>query len=309
MDTATKAIDLAASIRSKAKPTGAADELKVDPFFEEDPAASRAIDYGILNHLNVLVVGPTGCGKSSLVINRLARLKQAAELFNCSVETSTDGLIGKPWIITEGGQSITTTIYGAGLRAYKFGKVLMLEEVDFAMSDVLASLHRIMEVNQNFYVSNIGEQEIIPKHPKFSVVSTANTIGTGENSFIYNGTKPLNEAFKDRYAYTVIMDYLSPTKEINVLVNKTGIDKNVASVLVQCANDVRDAANPTRIKGVKGTERIIATISTRSLICWAMAIKGMGLNPMEAARLSFLNRTNDADRDFMITALQNRGIK
>jgi cobaltochelatase CobS len=309
MNATMAAVDLAAAIRSKTKPTGAINELKVDPYFEEDLVAAKVVEFGIKTRQNVLIVGPTGSGKSSLAINIMARLKESAEICNCSGETSTDEIIAKQGIINVDGHSITTTILGAALRAYKDGKILLLEEVDFAIADILASLHRIMETNQQFYICNIGEPEVIQKSSRFAVISTANTIGTGEDSFMYNGTKPLNQAFMNRFSLTIRLGYIAADKEIKVLVNKTGIDKNVASVLVQCANDVRDAADPTRISGSLGSQTIASVISTRDLISWATAIKGMSLNPMEAAKYSFLNRINDADRDFMVTALQNRGIR
>lgn len=302
------AVDLAASIRAKAKPSGAVEELQVDPFFEEDPIAAKIIEFAIKRRANVLVVGPTGCGKSGLVINILARLALKAEIFSCSGETSTDELIAKPWIITENGCSITTAIHGAALRAYKDGKTLLLEEVDFAVPDIMASLHRLMETNSNSYICSVGVQEVIPKSHLFSVVATANTIGTGEDTFIYAGTKPQNQAFMNRFSYTVRMGYLESNKEIKVLVNKTGIDKNLAATLVQCANDVRDAADPTRIKGSLGSQTIASTISTRDLLSWSEAIKGLSLNPMEAAHYAFLNRINDADREWIQKALTNRGI-
>lgn len=308
-DTLANAIDLASSIRSKAKSTGTLDELKVDPFFEEDSVAAKVLEFAIKHHENILIVGPTGCGKSCLTINVMARMKAKAEVFSCSGETSTDELIAKPWIITENGQSVTVSIHGAALRAYKDGKILLLEEVDFAIPDILASLHRIMESNQNHYVCNIGQQEIIPKSPKFSVIATANTIGTGEDTFMYAGTKPLNQAFMNRFAYTVRMGYLLMAKEITVLINKTGIDQTLAKTLVEAANDVRDAADPTRNGGSLGSQSIASTISTRDLISWANAIKGMDLNPMKAAKFAFLNRINEADRDFIETALKNRGIQ
>lgn len=308
MTTLNSAIDLAASMRSKGKTVGALEEPKVDPFFEEDPIAAKVIEFAIKRQKNVLIVGPTGSGKSCLAINILARLKALAEIFSCNGETSSDELIAKPWIITENGQSITTTVYGAALRAYKMGKTLLAEEIDMAIADVLACLHRLMETNQNFYVCNVGTEEVIPKSPRFSVIATANTIGTGEDSFIYTGTKPLNQAFMNRFSYTVRLGYLDPVREIRVLVNKTGIDKNVANVLVQCANDVRDMADPSR-KGRIGSQTIASVISTRDLLSWSEAITGMSLNPLEAAHYAFLNRINEADRDVIKTALVNRGIK
>ena len=298
-----KAQDLAASLRSKKPAT--ANDLQVDPFFEEDPIVARVLEFAIKRRENILLVGPTGCGKSGLAVNVMARLKEQAEVFSCSGETSTDELIAKPWVVTENGQSITVVAYGAALRAYKDGKGLLLEEVDFAVPDVLASMHRVMEVNSPNFVCNVGKEETIPKHKNFFVVATANTIGTGEDTYLYAGTKVLNEAFKNRFSYCVRMGYIKPELELKVLQNKTGIKKPEAEKMVQIANDIRDQADPTRTGGMSSAQTVASAISTRDLIAWGKLIVGLKMNPKEAAVYSFLNRTNESDRDVIKTAIEN----
>jgi cobaltochelatase CobS len=207
----------------------------------------------------------------------------------------------------DNGQSITTAVYGAALRSYKDGKGLILEEVDMAIPDILASLHRVMEINQGFYVCNVGTQEIIPKSKNFFVIGTANTIGTGEDTFMYNGTKPQNQAFMNRFSLTVRMGYLDPVNELKVVTNKTGIDSDVAEKLIAAANDVRDAFDPTRIAGgTPGSSRLMSVISTRDLLEWADAIVGMSMDIEEASEYAFMNRITDTDRDVVKNFITNR---
>ena len=289
---------------------GDLDELKVDPHFEEDPKTAKVLEFAIKRRKNVLMVGPTGCGKSSLAINVMARLNERGEIFSCDGETSTDTLIGKPWITKDSdtGEGITVIAYGAALRAYKLGKCLLLEEVDVAVPDILASLQRIMETQSKFYICNIGIEEVIPRDKNFLVIATANTIGTGEDTFMYAGTKPLNMAFMNRFGLTIKMDYLDKDREIKVLMNKTGIDKNIASSLVDVANDVRDASDPSRIasSSTPGGQRLVTTISTRDLLEWSDAIVGMSMTPDEASEYAFLNRNSETDRDIIKTFISNR---
>jgi cobaltochelatase CobS len=309
----SEAADFAASIRTKPDAVGPG-QLVVDPNFEEDPTVAKVVEFAIKRRKNLLLVGPTGCGKSCLAINVMARLHEQAEIFSCDGNTSTEELIGKPWVTTDAkGNGITVAILGAGLRAYKAGKGLLLEEVDMAVPDILSSLHRVMEVNQQFYACNIGAEEVIPKNPNFFVVATANTIGTGEDTFMYAGTKPLNQAFMNRFSLTVQMDYLPPMKESQVLVKKTGISGLIADRLVKVANDVRDAANPKRIKSTSGSATaapgsasLAATISTRDLLEWSDAIMGMNLSAREAAEYAFLGRISEADADAIRTFIANR---
>ena len=299
--------DFASKLRSKKTGTGQPNELKVDPHFEEDPEAAKVIEFAIKRRKNLLLVGPTGCGKSSLAINVMARLKETAEIFSCDGETCTDNLIGKPWaIIDDKGKGKTVVAPGAALRAYKEGKILLLEEVDHAIPDILASLHRIMETQSEFYISNIGDEEVIQKHRDFSVIATANTIGTGEDTYLYAGTKPLNMAFMNRFSLTFRMGYIDKSREIKVLKNRTGIDDTIAQKIVYTANDARDASDPSRINGAPGSAKLGATISTRDTIEWADAIVGMSLEPVKAAEYAFLNRISEIDRDVIRTMITNR---
>lgn len=302
----SSAQDFASSIRTKKQNTGPG-ELKVDQHFIEDPRVSRVVEFAIKRRKNLLIVGPTGCGKSSLAVNVMARMKDQAEIFNCDGETCTDNLIGKPWTDVDAeGKGITVVAYGAAVRAYKEGKTLLLEEVDHAMPDVHASLHRIMERQSSFYTLNVGQEEIIKRNDNFCVVATANTIGSGEDSFLYAGTKVLNLAFLNRFALTVKMDYIDKPNEITIVTNKTGIDTDIAKKMVFTANDVRDAANPARIGGVSGTSGLASTVSTRDLIEWADLVVGMGKSPVEASEYAFLNRINDTDADKIRTFISNR---
>jgi MoxR-like ATPase len=110
----------------------------------------------------------------------------------------------------------------------------------------------------------------------------------------------------NRFSLTVQMDYLPPAKEIDVVMKKSGIDRQMAERMVKVANDVRDAANPKRIKGAPGSAKLAATISTRDCLEWADAILGMGMGAKEASEYAFLGRISDIDADIIRTFIQNR---
>lgn len=291
MSTLNEAQDFAASLRYAQTDPGT---VVVDPDFTEDPEASRVVEYAIRSRRNLLIVGQTGCGKSSLAINVAARLKERMEIFSCSGETSTDELMAKPWRKSDGQM---VTIHGAGVRAYRDGKVLLLEEVDHAQPDILACTHRLLEVGQNFITLNAGEEETVPRNPRFACIATANTIGTGEDSFMYAGTKPLNLAFMNRFSLTIQMGFLDPDKEIEVLIRKTKVPMTMATTMVAVATEARKALEQKTISTV---------LSTRDLIEWGKAVMGMKIVPKTAAPYVFLNRTNEADREVLSRLVENR---
>jgi len=314
MKATNNAAAIAANLRNKngGSKTGDLDELKVDPHFYEEPKAVVLLEYAINRGKNAILVGPTGSGKSSLAINVLARMKRKAEIVSCHGETSSDTFIGKPWLATDPvtNETITKVLYGAALRAYKYGKTLLLEEVDVALPDILASMQRILETKTEFYNCDIGEQEIVPKHKLFNVIATANTIGTGEDAFMYAGTKPLNLSFINRFCPRILLGYLNPAKEAEVLVNKTGIDRAMANKMVQVANDVRDAGDPKRIAAgtVPGGTPLVSVVSTRDLIEWADMVTDLGLSVKEAAKPCFLNLMPEADKNSVQKFIDNRII-
>ncbi len=285
--------DFVSSIRTKKIQKGP-DKLHVDPHFIEDSSAARVVEFCIKRRKNLLVVGPTGCGKSSLVINVAARLGESLEHFSCGGETSTDELIAKPWRRADGS---TVTVYGSAIRAYSEGKGLLLEEVDHANADILAPMHRILEPNQNYYVLNAGEEEVVERNPSFFTLATSNTIGTGEDTFLYAGTKPLNTAFLNRFV-TVTMSYIKPEKESIILVNKTGISKAQADLLVAVAAEAREHME-------SDMDRIATPVSTRDLLEWSEFIVG-GFTPLESAYYAFLNRANESDREILTRLVENR---
>jgi cobaltochelatase CobS len=278
---------------SKAAPTGPGVE-KVDPHLWEDPMPLKLLEYAVARRKNAYVYGPTGCGKSSLVINVLARKGEAMEYFSCAGETSTDELIGKPWRKPSGE---VVVVYGAAVRAYRDGKVLLLEEVDHAQPDILTPLHRMLEVNRDFMTINIGDGEVIPRNPRFSVIATANTIGTGEGSWQYNGTKPMNAAFMSRFG-VVPMGYAPEAEEKKILVKKTGIKPDMAQTLVRVAHEARELL-------VDATNRIATAISTRDLLEWAELIITGNFTMVQAATWAFLGKANEADREVLTRLVEN----
>jgi cobaltochelatase CobS len=294
-DPINSAVDLVQKLRTSKNVNTGPGAVKTDPHFWEDPMPTKLIEYAIKTRENVYIAGPTGCGKSSLVINILARMNEAVELFNCSGETSTDDLIGKPWRKSTGE---VVAVHGAAVRAYRDGKILLLEEVDHAQPDILTPLHRMLEVNRDYMTVNIGDGEVIPKHNRFAVLATANTIGTGEDTFQYMGTKPMNAAFMNRFGITIRMNYPPPGEETKIIERKTGLDKNIAEQLVQVAKEARELLTAA-------TNRVSTPVSTRDLLVWANLIQIARFTPQEAADFAFLNRANEADRDVIQKLVQN----
>lgn len=81
-------------------------------------------------------------------------------------------------------------------------------------------------------IAGDGEERHIPVHESVVFIATAN-LGAE-----YTGTMSIDRALMDRF-FPVELSYPSETAEINVLNNRTGIDKKTAKQIVQIAKNIR----------------------------------------------------------------------
>ncbi len=122
---------------------------------------------------------------------------------------------------------------------------------------VAFALHQVMEEGGRLVLLQNGG-EVVEPHPRFRLVCTANTLGHGDESGLYTGTKVLNAAFLDRFASIYEMGYPEPAVEKDILQRRVpDCSAALARKLVQTACDVRKA---------RENEEVYCTFSTRRLI-------------------------------------------
>jgi cobaltochelatase CobS len=295
-DVLKTAESLAASLRGKKLDVGALDALKVDADFIEDEKAAWLVDFAITTGNHAMLVGPTGSGKSSLVNNVCARRARPYELVNCFGESSREDIIGKLMLDAAGK---LVFVKGPAVRAYEEGKCLLLEEWDRAQADALVCLNRMLEVQSDFCSLDIGEHVVIKKHRDFCTVATSNTIGWGEGTIDYQGAKPQDQAFINRFGMAKV-DYLDAKSETKVVQAKTGVDRNLAVTMVACATEIRKAKKT----GVPAP--INASVSTRDLLAWGRMMRAGCPTPILGAEYCFLTRAVDSDQEVMRKIVENR---
>jgi MoxR-like ATPase len=250
---------------------------------------SEVLSLALQNGDNILLSGVPGSGKTSLVKQLAAILNWGVIQFSCSEETSSSKLIGQ-WIVANKSMAwhdgyITT--------AMKKGYILLEDEGDFMRPELRGELHSIMEDEGTVILSAIHPetkqpfQELIKKHPNFRWVSTANTIGLGDDDFQYHGTQYFNSAARDRYSIILQFKYKDSTEEEEILVAKTEIDRNIAKLMIKIANECRAQQN----------KEVLFQFTLRRLLSWATYWKR--IDPKIATELSVLNFCSDTDRYFI----------
>lgn len=141
------------------------------------------------------------------------------------------------------------------VRAYRYGYVLEIQEPNVIRdAAVLMALNSALELDGSINLPT----EIVRRHPDFIAVITANRS--------YTGTRPLNEALRDRVQHTEKMDL--PTKAVMIerTKAKTGYrDQKVLGILADSIILLDQTGRANAIKGVAGM---------RSLFYWADAVAG-----------------------------------
>lgn len=258
--------------------------------FEQD--MGKAILSSLLDNDRILLVGPTGSGKSSLIGQIAARLDWPLRRINLHGETGVSDFLGQHK--AKNGEVYFQ--YGILPMAMRDGQILVLEEVDAATPEILFVLQGVMEENGSLTLAENGG-EIIHPHPDFRLVATANTLGLGDETSLYTGTSVLNASHLDRWTTVFQIDYLDESREIAVIRDKVPeLEPALAGSMVALAVAVRKAVEQ---------EELFVTFSTRRLLAFARKTAALGLQ--KALEVTILNKLPKNERA-VVTELAQRYI-
>lgn len=183
----------------------------------------------------VSITGETGTGKTHLIRHFCFKKKLPYARVSLNGGTTADELIGR-WIPDADGkfkwQDGLLTMFARN------GGVIVLDEINSCPAEILFCLHSLTDDERTLNLMD-KDSEVIHAHKDFFLVVTMNPD--------YEGTKPLNEAFKDRFKIKLYFDY----------------DEDIESKLIKNENILK-LARKLRIMKNKG--EISTPVSTRLLI-------------------------------------------
>jgi cobaltochelatase CobS len=257
--------------------------------------ALEGVATGIELDLNLLMVGPTGCGKTSMVEELAALLNQPTKRINLDGDVRSSDFLGQMKITVDqdSGQAVTEWEDGILPTAMRRGWWLILDEMDAAPAQILMTLQAVLEHGHKLVLKENGG-EIVKAHPRFRLIATANTLGRGDQSGMYAGTNVLNEATLDRFGIVIQFGYPGASQEVSIVRAKTGVDAAIAKKMCEVAKKVRAGL---------GNDECYCTFSTRRVLNWAALTVKLG-DQKKAAQFAVLQRLSDEDRVYVAGVIQ-----
>ena len=218
--------------------------------------------------LFVLIIGPKGTGKTSLVRDFAKNKNVNLESINFSLRTRESHLIGSK-TLTDG-----TVRFDEGLliKSMKDGNMLYLDELNSAEADVLLRLDEALDDRRQIVLKE-STGEVIKAKEDWFVIATINPL-------THTGTKELPPQILSRFPVRIRLEY--PPEDIELEIIKKHISEEHDSEIIQAiklANTLRQAA---------AVEELFYSPSLRETIAFGKLLD-KGMSPKEAANYVFGN--------------------
>src|SRR5436309_9214503 len=154
--------------------------------------------------MEILMVGPAGCGKSHLAGQIAQALGLRFGSISCSAGMSEGQITGRMIPTGDGGRFEYQR--SQFVEFYEEGGVFLLDEMDAADPNVMLVINQAL-ANGHLPVPNRVTNPQAKRHPDFVLIGAANTFGNGANR-MYVGRNQLDESTLDRFRIgQVVMDY------------------------------------------------------------------------------------------------------
>jgi len=213
--------------------------------------------------------GEKGTGKSETARQFAARTGRNYVRINFHKYTSAEDYLGAIGLVN--GETVFQP--KDFLMAYTTpSTIILLDEVTNADAGELAPLNGFLEPNSA--VSYGGA--VRRKANGVLVFAADNTLGNGDDSGRYAGTRTMNSALVDRFARVVHFEYLPLVKEVEAVVRHTGCTEEVARHVLKAIHVARskvttgDIVDAPSIRSVIGFIRALAMLSVQE--AWQSAV-------------------------------------
>lgn len=218
--------------------------------------------------LFVIIIGPKGTGKTSLVRDFAKNKNLNLESVNFSLRTRESHLIGTK-TLTNGNVSFDE---GVLIKSMKGGEMLYLDEINAAEADVLLRLDEALDDRRQIALKE-STGEVIQAKENWFVISTINPL-------THSGTKELPPQLLSRFPVRIRLEY--PPENIELEIVKKHVPEKYESEISQAiklANTLRQAA---------AVEELFYSPSLRETIAFGKLLE-KGMTAKDAANYVFGN--------------------
>ena len=260
-----------------------------DQTYRFDPETTLAILAGFAFNRRVMVQGYHGTGKSTHIEQVAAVLNWPLIRINLDGHISRSDLVGRDAIVLRDGRQVTEFREGLLPWALQRAVALTFDEYDAGRPDVMFVIQRVLEANGRFTL--VDQNRVISPHPHFRLFGTANTLGLGDATGLYQGTQQINQGQMDRWSILTTLNYLDHDAEAAIVLAKaTAFDTDAGRRMIMAMVRVADMTRNAFINGDLST-----VMSPRTVITWAentQIFRDVGL----AFRMTFLNKCDESER-------------
>ena len=220
--------------------------------------------------MNTLCVGPTGTGKSECVLEafNFADADRDQRVIEGHESLREIDLLGG---FVPGGKGEFNWADGVLIQAMRNGSFLFVDEANRMPTRTLNVLLGVLSRGK-VVLTDHGSEEVACKDGFMVVMAMNQGQGYSVNS--------LDRALIDRFPCPIEFHYLDKKEELDLVVERTGIDRKIGAVMVKVGNDVRELARIGEFE---------TGISPRGLFAWAT--KYMSLASDDAVNRSILVST------------------
>ena len=242
--------------------------IEKEPFYVPQGTEVELFESAHQNQIPVLLKGPTGCGKTRFMEYMAWRLQLPLVTVACHDDLTASDLVGRYLIV--GGE--TRWVDGPLSRAVRVGGICYLDEVVEARKDTTVVIHPLADTRRVLPIEKTGE--LLRASASFNLTVSYNP---GYQSIL----KDLKQSTRQRFL-TLEFDYPEKDLEQSIVVRESGVDTQVAELLVRFAQMTRNLKGSGLDEGA----------STRLLVHAAKLIV-FGINPLTSCRASITQTLTD----------------
>src|ERR671935_1468291 len=220
--------------------------------------------------LFVLIIGPKGTGKTTLVRKFASKINKELYSVNFSLRTRESHLIGTKTL--EKGE--ISFVEGILVKSMRDGNMLYLDELNAAEADVLLRLDEALDDRKQLVLKE-AEGQIVNAAADWFVIATINPLS-------HVGTKELPPQLLSRFPFRLRLDYPPEDIELQIISKHTTVESskiNDVKNAIQLAKSLREAA---------ALEELYYSPSLRETIAFAKLLN-TNLAPKGVAEIVFAN--------------------